>query len=230
MKKNKLEYLIWTIFATIGIIFVLIGAFLFTNVFNYKNKIETIGTITKITYGDDNKEVIVSYNANGKNYESTLNGYLSSFYEGKDINIYYDKENPNKIGMKQLDLLFLIFPGIGLVFLIIGSTGIIIKINKKKQEQKLKETGKIVYGNYTETIINKTYNINGRNPYNIICEWQDPIDNKKYIFKSKNIWINPEKIIEEKNIKQFPIYINENNKAKYYIDTDKITEDIVDLR
>ena len=142
MKKIKLEYLIWTIFATIGIIFVLIGAFLFTNVFNYKNKIETIGTITKITYGDDNEEVIVSYNADGKHYESTLNGYMSSFYEGKDINIYYDKENPNKIGMKQLDLLFLIFPGIGLVFLIIGSTGIIIKLNKKKLLKLLM----IIYG------------------------------------------------------------------------------------
>ncbi len=55
------------------------------------------------------------------------------------------------------------------------------------------------------------------------------MDNKKYIFKSKNIWINPENIIEQRNIKQFPIYIDNSNKKKYVIDIDSLTENIVDL-
>ena len=50
-----------------------------------------------------------------------------------------------------------------------------------------------------------------------------------YIFKSKNIWINPENIIKEKNIKQFPVYID-NNKKKYTIDIEFLTKNIVDLR
>lgn len=40
--------------------------------------------------------------------------------------------------------------------------------------------------------------VNGRNPYNIICEWNNPLNGEKYKFKSKNIWKNPERIIEEK--------------------------------
>lgn len=59
----------------------------------------------------------VSYNVDGRTYESELSGYSSSFYKGKEINIYYDKSNPTKIGMRSLDLLFLMFPGFGLIFL-----------------------------------------------------------------------------------------------------------------
>ena len=236
MKENKVEYLVWIIFASIGAIFVVVGLFAFGYITNYKNKVDTVGTITEIsTYHSNNKnnreyEVYVSYNVDGKEYESKLNSYSSSFYEGKEINIYYDKDNPNKICVKSLDLLFLIFPGVGLIFLTIGGIGILVKINKRKSEKKIKENGELIYANYVETVLNTTYTVNRKHPYNIICEWNNSLDGKKYIFKSKNIWINPENIIKEKNIKQFPVYIDNNNKKKYIIDVDILTENIIDLR
>lgn len=236
MKENKLENFIWIIFASIGAIFVIVGLVLFGNIFNYENKVETVGTIIEISshHGNTkhhrNHEVFVSYNVLETEYVSRLNSYSSSFYEGKEINIYYDKDNPNKIGVKSLDLLFLLFPGIGLLFLIIGVTGLLVKIKKQNFEKRLREKGKLISALYMETILNTSYRINGRCPYNIICEWNNPLDNKKYIFKSKNIWINPEKIIEEKNIKQFPVYIDDNNIKKYIVDVDVLTDDIVDLR
>lgn len=235
MKTNKVENLIWIIFTVIGMIFILIGLVLGINIFNYDNKENTIGTIANISSyidyeGDRNYEVFVTYNVNGKEYESKLNYYSSGFYEGKEIEIYYDKDNPSKIGVKSLDLLFLIFPGIGLIFFIIGGTGIIIKIKRIKLEKNLKENGEVIYANYVETTINTSYRVNGKHPYNIICEWNNPEDNKKYIFRSKNIWLNPETIIEEKNKKKFPIYLDKKNKKKYVIDIDSLTENIVDLR
>ena len=48
MKENKLENLIWIIFASIGAIFVIIGLVVFGNIFNYANKVDTVGTITEI--------------------------------------------------------------------------------------------------------------------------------------------------------------------------------------
>lgn len=80
--------------------------------------------------------------------------------------------------------------------------------------------GKLIYADYDETIINTSYSINRRHPYKIICEWINPVDNEEYMFKSRNIWINPEDIIEERNIKQFPVYIDKNNKKKYVVDID----------
>ena len=96
MKDNKTENLLWIIFTIIGGIFVVIGLIIVGNVFNYENKESTVGIITEIsTYrgnnDDRNYRVYVSYNVDGRTYESELNGYSSSFYEGKKINIYYDK-------------------------------------------------------------------------------------------------------------------------------------------
>ena len=137
MKENKTENLLWIIFTIIGGIFVVIGLIIVGNVFNYENKESTVGIITEIsTYrgnnDDRNYRVYVSYNVDGRTYESELNGYSSSFYEGKKINIYYDKNNPNKIGMKSLDFIFLMFPGFGLIFLSIGGTGLLLKNRNKK--------------------------------------------------------------------------------------------------
>ena len=50
------------------------------------------------------------------------------------------------------------------------------------------------------------------------------------LFAFSDASLNPENIIKEKDIKQFPVYIDNNNKKKYAIDVDILTENIVDLR
>lgn len=235
MKENKIDNSVWIIFAIIGAIFLVVGVIVGVNIFNYDNKIETKGIITDISSyrkSDDETghEVYVSYNVAGKEYESKLNGYSSSFYIGKEIDIYYDQYDPNKIGVKSLDLVFLIFPALGFIFFIIGVIGIVVNIVKKMQNEDLKNFGTLIYANYVETVPNYMYRVNGKYPYNIICEWNNPEDGKKYIFKSKNIWLNPQNLIEQKAIKVFPIYINMENKKQYFIDVDSLTENVIDLR
>ncbi len=232
--KNNKEKILWMAFAILGFIFVAVGTIVSINVLNYTNTNNTKGTITKIATGydddgDTTHDVYVSYNVNGKNYESLLNSYASNFYEGKVIDIYYDKENPRKIGVKSLDLLCLIFPGIGMIFLILGSGGLIAIRKKNNLEKRLKQNGVMVYATYIETVMNTSYQVNGCSPYNIICEWINPEDNQKYIFKSKNIWYNPTNTIEEKKIQQFAVYIDPNNKKKYTVDVDGLLDNVVDL-
>lgn len=233
MKSENLINLIWGIFFSIGLIFVIVGIIIGINVFNYENKVDTIGTIVDIYSHRSNRDtthkVLVKYNANDKEYESILNSYSSSFYVGKEIDIYYDIDNPNKIGVKSLDYVFLIFPGLGAIFVIIGGTGIVVNISKKRMEKYLRKNGDIIHANYIETVLNTTYSVNGRHPYNIICEWNNIEDGKKYIFKSKNIWINPENIINERNIENFIVYIDLKNKKRYLVDIESITENVVDL-
>ena len=230
MKQDKTEYLLWGIFCTIGLIFVIIGSIICLNTFNYNDKIDTTGTITHITSNESydnentNYDVYVKYTVNDREYESRLNGYSSNFYEGKKIKIYYDKNNPNLIGVKSLDLLFLIFPGIGLIFFIIGATGLIIKIKKNISGNKLKETGNRIDAKYIETTLNTTYSVNGKNPYNIICEWINPADGKTYTFKSKNLWYDPEDIIYTKKITTFTVYVDMNNMKKYMVDIDILND------
>lgn len=229
MKKNILVNLVWLIFIFVGIIFFVIGI-ASSNMLGYQNKVNIIGTITELYPSNDNEtgyKVYVTYNVDGVEYESLLNGYSSNFYIGKEIEIYYDKDNPNIIGMKSLDLMFLLFSLIGFIFLVIGCTGIIVKIKNGKKEMRLKENGLLIYANYIETVLNTSYIVNGKSPYIIICEWVNPTDGNKYTFKSKNIWTNPENIIKERGIKQFPVFFN--NEKNYLVDTEFLIKDNIQL-
>ena len=223
MKTNKNEYILLGFFALFGIIFIIIGIFLCVDVLNYENKEETIGVIEQISFHNENDgntiyDVYVSYTIDQKEYQSIMHNYFSDFYEGKKITIYYDKDNPKMIGVKSLNLLVLIFPGFGLIFFMIGGIGLYRKFYKKKIAKKLKVQGIKIEAIYLKTIINTSYSINECHPYQILCEWTDPIDQKKYIYKSVNLWENPEDIIQQKNIKTIPVYLDRKNKRKYVVD------------
>lgn len=226
MNGEKTLKFLWMTFTTIGAIIVIIGLIVFSCIYNnYKNKVDTVGIITN-TGG----RTTVSYNVEGEEHESSFSGYSSSFHVGDEIEIYYDKEDVNKIGSKSLDLLYLILPGIGSVFLLIGVIGLGVLSHKKNKEKDLRENGELVYATYLETIINRNVMVNGRNPYNVIVQWNNPEDGKKYLLKSKNIYFNPERLIEERNIRMFPVYINPNKKKQYFVDVDILKEDdVVDL-
>ncbi len=225
MNGEKVIKLLWSVFTTIGAIFVIIGLIVFFCVCNnYKNKVDTVGIIT-----DTGNGTTVSYNVEGEEHESSFSGYSSDFHVGDEIEIYYDKEDVNKIGSKLLDLLYLILPGIGSIFLLIGVIGLAYISHKKKKEKWLRENGELVYATYSETIINRNIAVNRRNPYNVIVQWNNPEDGKKYLLRSKNIYFNPERLIEERNIKMFPVYINPNKKKQYFVDVDILNEDVVDL-
>lgn len=222
-EKKQIGNYKWYIGASFyGIIFLILGIFLCINTFNYKNVIETTGIIDEIYKDNKNKYVYVAYIVNGKEYRSILNANSPSFREGKKIKVYYDKENPELISTKTTDLLIIFVPSAGLILILIGITGLINSSKKAKNKKYLKENGTLIYANYEYININnkisKRYN---RHPCNIICKWTDPIDNQSYIFKSDDIWIYIGKminLINKYNIKQFPVYINPDNKKDYYVD------------
>ena len=232
MKYNLKDNAVWVIFAIIGTFFFIVGLFVCSSMFNTENKIYTTAIITDIvsytdSNGDTSYDVFVEYEVDGKKYESELNMYSITFSEGKEIEIFYDKDNPNKIGSNSSNIMMLMFPLFGLIFMIIGIAGIYVRSRRKKLINYLKENGELIHATYTETVRNYSYSVNGRNPYNIICEWENPEDGKMYSFKSDNIWKNPTNVIEKKEIKTIPVYIDLNDMKKNYVDVSEIIEDTI---
>ncbi len=231
MKLNKKNNLLPIVFILIGISLFIIGILVCKNTFNYEDKIDTKGTITEIIVdydsdGDANYDVYVSYIINGEEYESKLNSYSSSFYEGKIIDIYYDKNNPRKIGNKDLDKITIIIPIFGVIFLSIGLMVLIIPKIKNSKHKTIKQNGKRIEASYIETVINTSYSFNNMNPYNIVCQWYDEYEGEYYIFESENIWSDPQDIIEKYNIVTIPVYIDVNNKKNYYVDIEDIMKQL----
>ena len=128
---------------------------------------DTIGTITSIvSTSSDTPDVYVTYNVDGKRYTSVMRGYSNTFYEGKKIDIYYMKNDPNIIGNKKLELLILLLPFVGLIFLLIGGINIFKIISNKKKKERLIKTGTVIEATYIETNTNFNLRVLGRNPSN----------------------------------------------------------------
>ena len=225
--RGKIENIVCVMFTVVGVIFLITGVFVCIDAFNYDNKVQTTATITRIiSYrGQDNEiryNTYVKYDVDGIEYNSKVNSYSSSFYEGKEISVYYNKSNPSEVYAKGFEFFVIMFPAFGIIFSAIGGIGLFVRYNKGKSEKNLRESGEMIIANYVGVDMNMHYSVNGRHPYNIVCEWTNLEDGKKYTFKSKNLWNNPENIIMERNIKTFNVYININNKKQYVIDIDDV--------
>ena len=236
MRKNPAK-IVWIIFACIGIAFVILG-FVIGNAMKIpeEDQVETTAIITEINRrrdsdGDTTYDVWVEYEVKGEKYERELSSYVSSYRVGKEIEVIYDRNDPGRVQTKNEEKIFTwIFSGIGGVFAVLGIGGLLAGVFGKNKREKLRQTGTMIYAKYDGVDVNTALQVNGQSPFNIVCSWLNPEDNKTYIFRSENLYYNPQSIIESMGITTFPVYIDMENKKNYTIDISMIEEKIVDLR
>lgn len=69
------------------------------------------------------------------------------------------------------------------------------------------------------TVFNANIRINGRRPYYVECHYFDSYSGLDYIFRSENIFVNPN--IPKGTMIQ--VYVQENNFKNYYVDISPFT-------
>lgn len=229
MIAKKVEWLFGIIFSGVGLIFFIVGISIALNNINFRNNaLETTAVISSIeryrdSDGDTRHTVYVRYTIDSREYEEHLNFYSSGMYEGKEISIYYSPEQPGRILAKSSFPFFVFFfPSMGLAFAAIGFVFIFYKIKKIKNRKYLMENGELVYAEITGVDYNRSYRVNGRNPYVITCKWVDSSTGLFYFFTSENIWFDPELVIYERDIKTLPVYIDRDNPKKYAVSLEEL--------
>ena len=110
------------------------------------------------------------------------------------------------------------FGGVGLVFLIVGLSFLIMVVNKKKREEKLLNAGHYVMAEAFEVDRNYNVRVNRVYPYIIKCRYQDNYGNI-HIFKSKNLFFNPDRLLTDTMVK---VYVDGENFKHYYMDIDEV--------
>jgi len=117
---------------------------------------------------------------------------------------------------------FIFFPIFGGASFIFGMSIIIVRIIRKCTISELLNSGYYITAQIEEVTRNMQYSVNEMHPFIIICRWENPADGNTYLFKSENIWYNPESILERKNLTSLPVYLNPDNPKKYFISIEDI--------
>ena len=228
MSVKTILFFIGIIFFTVGTVFIVTGGFVhMSNASFMKNADTTYAEITDIEHdynyrnGKKKKDydVWIEYTVDGIIYNQRLNSYDSSMYVGKEIEVYYDPENPSDVRTNS-KIFEIIIMSMGGFFAVSGGTFLAVVIVKNNKVKNLRKNGEVFTGTITDVKINRNVRINGRHPYKAECEVINPYDGEKYLYSSKNI---------NSDISHFigmtvNVYVDKNKKSKYYVDMDELME------
>lgn len=230
----KVKQGVFILFLVIGLLLSLGAGYSVYDVKQFKKSaILTQGTVIQLIENIDNKNnsktftPVIHYKT-VKGDEFTMTSSVSSnppaYSIGETVSIFYKGNNPQEAridGFLSNWLLTLILGTIGLVFFLIGSIPLILSSRAKSNAAYLKQHGIKLKALYSSVEHNTSLTVNGRSPFRIVCQWQNPSDNKLFIFRSENVWFNPEPYIDRQHI---DVYVKPANYKKYVVDVSFLPE------
>lgn len=229
-KRNSFMVLFCGIFLVVGAIFSAVGITMALADSGFRERAEEItAEITGISSyrasdGDRRHNVYVTYQYDGRVYEDIeLNFYRSGMYEGQEIPLLCNPENPGHVkspgGMLLLEMVFLL---IGILFMGIALVFIAVSRNKARRRKKILSSGKRLSAIVEQIAVNTSYVMNGRNPYQIYCYYRDEYKDVIYRFKSEDLWINPNVVLQPGDT--IDVYVDGEDYSRYHVDAESILD------
>lgn len=218
-----------------GLIMLLVSGITFFNARNFiRDSVVTTGTVVDLVLEDSTSDdsgpvyyPVVSFITNdGETVEFKAN-YGSNpprHSRGDEIKVRYDPYDPYKARLDSFFALWgitTIFGAIGLAMIDAGIAMLVVSALSARKEKWLRESGKAITTEFQAVEVNTSVRVNNRNPYQIVSQWLNPETNEVYVFKSKNIWFNPEEFIQSSEIR---VLIDPDNPKRYFMDTSFLPE------
>lgn len=234
MKKLFIVFLVIGLALLIGARFVGNSAYEFT-----RNAVKASGTVVELQLVESKRSrnrnnsyvyypVVTFTTAEGQTvtFRSRAGTNPPAYDKGETVEVLYLSDNPQNAQIKHWVsqwLLPTIILALGLINVLFGAIGLWVIHRNKKRLLNVKEQGEVVLAKFDQVERNTSLKVNGRSPYRIACQWFDPMEpSKVYLFRSENIWFNPEPYITKE---QMTVYIDRKNPKKYhYVDISFLPE------
>ena len=215
-------------FTVVGLAFLIGTFFIYKNSMSFVGSaIEAQGTVVELVRersGNNNsynyKPVVKYKTSEGKMIEftSTTGSNPASYSVDEKVPVLYLAAEPQSAKIKSFFSLWgavLIVGGFGSIFFLIGSGMLLFTKLKNNKEQYLKQHGVPIKTKFQSVQLNEGFEVNGRNPFQVLTQWQNPSTSEIHVFKSNNLWFDPTDHINESLI---TVFIERNNPNKYHVD------------
>lgn len=137
---------------------------------------------------------------------------------GDTVPVLYSPDKPNDARPDAFFSLWgaaTITAGIGLVFFTIGAAMIGLARRSSRREAYLRTQGVPVQARVQGIEENESIQVNGRSPYRIMAQWQDPATSQIHLFYSGNIWFDPTEYVTREHI---TVLLDRKNPKRYHVD------------
>lgn len=219
---SKIKY----VFTVLGIL-MLVGAFsLYNNTQKFLDgAITAEGTVIELlkSRSSDSTTYTPLVQFTTKNNEvvdftSLVSSNPPSYKTGESVEVLYQEASPDDAKIKSYFSLWggaTIVGALGVVFFLVGSSIFLFGKRKQQKIQFLQQSGIPIKSKFKSVEINRSFESNGRSPYQIYAQWLNPATSELHVFKSENIWFNPSDHIRTDEI---TVLIENNNPKKYHMD------------
>ena len=184
--------------------------------------LETKGSSNSITY----KPLVLFTDMKGVEvrFSSSNSSNPPSYSVNEKVEVLYSPNNSQDAKIKTFFSIWgsvIILGILGITFFLFGGSIFLFDKRRANLLEHLKLNGTRIEADFQSVGENTSLKVNGRNPFQIILQWQNPATNKLHIFISDNIWFDPTHFIITDKIK---VLIDRNNPKKYYVDLSFLPE------
>lgn len=151
-------------------------------------------------------------------FRSSSGSNPPSYTVGDTVPVLYSPDKPNDARPDAFFSLWgaaTITGGIGLVFFTIGAAMIGLARRSSHREACLRTQGVPVQARVQGIEENESIQVNGRSPYRIMAQWQDPATSQIHLFHSGNIWFDPTEYVTREHI---TVLLDRKNPKRYHVD------------
>jgi len=141
-----------------------------------------------------------------------------AYHAGETVRVLYRSGSPEQA---RIDGFFSLWGGalivgvLGGVFVLAGLGMVLVPLLKKRRAARLRNTGRRIEAAFQGVEHNTSLTVNGRHPFCVISQWQNPATSRIHVFRSDNLWFDPSDYITRA---QIPVYIDPANPGRYHVD------------
>ncbi|CAM3882825.1 Inner membrane protein YmfA [Vibrio aerogenes CECT 7868] len=210
-------------FMAFGFIFLALAAFLFNQQQSFlSHAVRTDGIVTSFVSDGTYYPIVSFQTAEGEmiEFKSSTGSNPPSFSRGETVEVVYQPDLPEHAEIYSFLHLWLgplIFGIFGSLFSLIGVLFFLYGLSGKRKKAYLKQHGTTITASVQHIELNRAFELNGRHPYVVTAQWQDPQTNRLHSFQSENLWVQPDDL----NTDEVTVFIEPGNPGKYYMDLPK---------
>jgi len=142
-----------------------------------------------------------------------------SYSVNQTVAVLYDPQHPehafvDSFGSLWASTVLLVIFGVTFIAPLVVLS-IVLRAGSQK-EAWLRQNGRRIQAEIKGVELNASFEVNGRNPYRIICQWFDPVRNEVHVFHSKNLWFDPSEFLKGPTLE---VLIDPDNPRRYTVET-----------
>ena len=151
-------------------------------------------------------------------FTSSSSSNPPAYSTGEAVEVLYLADNPLDAKINGfMDLWFgsLMLVVMGGIFTAIGGGMVLFPVFKQRKQTDLRQTGMRIQTDFQRADVDESYSVNGKHPYRIYSQWQNPQTNEIHVFESDAVWFDPLDYIKTDKM---DVWIDRDDPGRYFMD------------